>query len=119
MAVIQHKVFHDLHSVYEPYVVVFEQSAPFGLHAVSSKPLWVHGRGTKGEKRPKKVPDNMPWAQTEMIYVTSINWKQQGQRYHGYLDDVVLMGFGIEDERSGVIDVLAADLLEGLGECDV
>jgi hypothetical protein len=53
-----------------------------------------------------------------MIYVTSMNWKEQERNYVGYLDNVLMLGFGIEDERSAVMDVRASDLLKDLGLCD-
>ncbi|KAK9239990.1 hypothetical protein V1525DRAFT_396539 [Lipomyces kononenkoae] len=37
--------------------------------------------------------------------------------YHGYLNDVVLIGFGIEDREAAVLDVRAADLVECLKKC--
>ncbi|KAK9371052.1 hypothetical protein V1509DRAFT_615637 [Lipomyces kononenkoae] len=37
--------------------------------------------------------------------------------YHGYLNDVVLIGFGIEDRESAVLDVRASDLVECLQKC--
>ncbi|KAK9451949.1 uncharacterized protein V1518DRAFT_409981 [Limtongia smithiae] len=37
--------------------------------------------------------------------------------YHGYLNDVVLIGFGIEDKESAVIDVLASDLVSCIQLC--
>jgi hypothetical protein len=57
------------------------------------------------------------WDQTEMVYVTSMNWKEQGRNYVGYLDDVLMLGFGIEDERSAVMDVMAGDLLKDFWLC--
>lgn len=121
MATVQHKRFYNLHSTYEPYVLLFRQTKPFTLHAISEKPIWVHGRGVAGEKKPRKlsaqegeVPE---WKETEMFYITSINWMREGQRYHGYLDDTVLLGFGIEDEGAGVLDVRAGELLGGMGSC--
>lgn len=117
MHVYQHKRYYDFHSVYEPYVMLFKQEAPFELYAMSIKPLWIHGRGVAGENRPSHVPADASWDQTEMFYVTSMNWKEQTRKYHGYIDDVILLGFGIEDESSGVIDVLASDLLKGIRHC--
>ena len=38
-------------------------------------------------------------------------------KYHGFLDDVVFLAFGIEDERTAGIDVRAGDLVRGLGMC--
>lgn len=118
----QHKTFDRLHSVYEPYVMVFKQQAPFELHAISSKPIWIHGRGLPGQgAKPEFLSDAdyKTWDQTEMFYVTSISWREKGMRYHGYLDDVLFVGFGIEDRDTGGIDVLAEDLLQGLGLCNV
>lgn len=117
MTIIQHKAFYSLHSVYEPYVVLFQPTAPFALHAISSKPIWIHGRGKPGEKRPSHVPEEAEWNQSEMFYVTSFSWKTHGQRYLGHIDDTILLSFGIEDASCGVIDVLASDLLESLALC--
>ncbi|KAI1407677.1 hypothetical protein F5Y13DRAFT_174388 [Hypoxylon sp. FL1857] len=99
--VFQYKTFQGFHSVYEPYVMVFRQVSPFQVYGISRKPLWIHGRD----------------AQNRMFYVTSISWKAHGQRYHGYLDDVLFLGFGIEDRDTAGIDVLAGDLLTDLGLC--
>ncbi|KAL2123470.1 hypothetical protein VTJ04DRAFT_3925 [Mycothermus thermophilus] len=106
MTIIQHKTFYGYHSEYEPYVVLFQQRSPFELYAISKKPLWISGRRRhKGRK-------------TDMMYVTSINWKEKGLKYHGYLDDVIMMGFGYEDKYSGVLDVRAGDLLVDMGLCE-
>ncbi|KAK6213581.1 hypothetical protein QIS74_09583 [Colletotrichum tabaci] len=105
ITVFQHKTFYRFHSEYEPYVMVFRQRAPFEVFAVSKKPLWIRGR----EKRLDGSSD--------MFYVTSMSWKRKDQRYHGFLDDVLFLSFGIEDQRTGAIDVLAEDLLAELGTC--
>ncbi|KAI3397636.1 hypothetical protein diail_10507 [Diaporthe ilicicola] len=109
--VIHHKTYRDFHSVYEPYVMVFRQRAPFELFAVSSKPVWISGRGilqgTGGKAN-----------STELFYATSISWKTKGLKYHGYADDVLFLAFGIEDERAAGIDVQAGSLLANLGLCD-
>ncbi|KAK6365117.1 hypothetical protein LTS17_011595 [Exophiala oligosperma] len=119
MAIIQHKSYYSFHSVYEPYVLLFKRTAPFELHALSSKPIWIHGRGKPGEKRPKgpEFESLDSWNQTEMFYVTSMSWKAQGQKYHGYSDDVVFINFGIEDSKTASIDVVAGDLLKDIGVC--
>lgn len=41
-------------------------------------------------------------------------------KYHGYLDDVLLIGFGIEDKESGGLDILASEILGDLelNRCD-
>jgi len=103
--VVQHKKFYDLHAEYEPYVVVFRQEAPFDIYGISRKPIWIHGR------------ERMADGRTNMFYVVSINWKERGLRYHGYLDDVLFVAFGIEDKQTAGIDVVASDLLTGLGLC--
>lgn len=118
---VQHKAFEKLHSVYEPYVMVFKREAPFAIQAISSKPIWIHGRGLPGQGlKPEFLSptDFRSWDQTEMFYITSMSWKVQGMRYHGYLDDVLFVGFGIEDRDTGGIDVLAGDLLATLGLCN-
>lgn len=110
--VVHHKAYRDFHSVYEPYVVVFRQRAPFEVFAVSSRPVWISGRATvRGEAAGRADT-------TEMFYVTSIAWKTQGLKYHGYADDVLFLAFGIEDERAAGIDVQAGSLLANLGLCD-
>ncbi|KAK1959872.1 hypothetical protein LY78DRAFT_662921 [Colletotrichum sublineola] len=103
--VFQHKTFYRFHGEYEPYVMVFRQKAPFEVFAVSKRPIWIHGR----EKRLDGGSD--------MFYVTSMSWKRKDQRYHGFLDDELFLSFGIEDQQSGAIDVLAMDLLAELGTC--
>ncbi|ORY19032.1 hypothetical protein BCR34DRAFT_472682 [Clohesyomyces aquaticus] len=121
MTIFQHKFFYDLHSIYEPYVMLFQQGAPFAVHAVSRKPIWIHGRGVLSHDtnaaRWKAKDAYIPKGHTEMFYVTSMNWKAHGQRYHGYVDDVLLLGFGIEDSQTAAIDILAGDLLQDVGIC--
>ena len=119
--IFQFKTFYQLHSVYEPYVMLFKQTAPFQIHAISQKPLWIHGRGRAGEIVPPKVSPQFVkgWNQTEMLYITSMSWKTQGQKYHGYVDDLLFIAFGVEDAATGGIDVVAEDLMKQLGLCDV
>ncbi|PTB68235.1 hypothetical protein BBK36DRAFT_157448 [Trichoderma citrinoviride] len=102
----QHKTFYNFHGVYEPYVMLFQQEAPFAIHAVSRRPLWIHGR-----------QQHLDLLTSDMFYVTSIAWKSADLRYHGYLDDELFIGFGIEDRASGAIDVTAEELMSGLGLC--
>ena len=80
------------------------------MFAVSSKPFWISGRKIAGA--PGTVAN-----QTEMLYVNSVNWKLRQNKYEGYLDDVLLVGFGIEDGAAGVIDVKAEALLGDLAFC--
>ncbi|KAM0430890.1 hypothetical protein ACHAPT_005523 [Fusarium lateritium] len=102
----QHKTYYSYHSVYEPYIMVFRQQAPFDIHAMSRQPIWIHGR----EQHPDK-------STSDMFYVTSMSWKQRGQKYHGFLDDELFLAFGIEDEKAAGINVLAGDLFKNLGAC--
>jgi hypothetical protein len=120
LTIFQHKSFYSFHSVYEPYVMLFQQRAPFEIHAISSKPIWIHGRGNAGKGRKPTsltIAESESWNQTEMFYVTSVSWKKHGQRYHGYADDVLFIAFGIEDSGTGAIDVVAGDLLADLSLC--
>jgi hypothetical protein len=120
LSIFQHKSFYAFHSVYEPYVMLFRQTAPFDIHGISTKPIWIHGRGGPGAG---KKPDSFvadaanPWTQTEMFYITSLSWKKQGHRYHGHIDDVLFIAFGIEDSKTAGIDIVAGDLLSDLGLC--
>lgn len=125
LTIIQHKTFYAFHSVYEPYPVLFHRTPPFHIFAISRKPLWYHGRAKQGEAKNPNLKGSsgssraQSWNQTEMMYATSITWKTHGQKYHGYLDDQVFIGFGIEDRRTGGIDVPASALLSDYGLCSV
>ncbi|OLN96337.1 hypothetical protein CCHL11_04511 [Colletotrichum chlorophyti] len=103
--IFQHKTFYRFHSEYEPYVMLFRQRAPFEVFAVSKRPIWIHGR----ERREDGGSD--------MFYVTSMSWKGKDQKYHGFLDDVLFLSFGIEDQQTGAIDIMAEELLAELGSC--
>lgn len=118
--IFQHKTFYSFHSVYEPYVMLFKQNSPFQVHAISQKPLWIHGRGKPGERIPYAMSDEdaKAWNQTEMFYATSMSWKTKGGKYHGHIDDTLFIAFGIEDSSTGGIDVVAGDLVSDLGLCD-
>ena len=121
MHIFHHKTYYDFHGVYEPFVILFKQSAPFEVHAISTRPFWIHGRSmlTKmtGSIQYKDREEWIPEGHTEMFYLTSMSWKSHGQKYHGYIDDILFLSFGIEDSRGGAIDVLAADLVQDLGFC--
>ncbi len=121
MSIFQHKTFFSFHSVYEPYLVLFSQQAPFEMRAISRKPFWINGRGKPGENRPDylALSPSEPWNQTEMMYITSMSWKTQGQTYHGYSDDKLFIAFGVEDKKTAGIDVVAGDLLQDLGLCEL
>jgi hypothetical protein len=129
LTVVQHKSFYRLHSTYEPYAVLFRAVAPFGIYGVSKKPVWIQGRRapspsppSSSSSKPQEGQDGYDMMravklQSEMMYATSISWKTHGQRYHGYVDDVLFIGFGIEDAATGVVDVLAGDLVDGIELC--
>ncbi|KAI1619612.1 hypothetical protein EDD37DRAFT_596863 [Exophiala viscosa] len=120
MVVFHHKTFYSWHAEYHPYIMLFQQSAPFAIHAISQKGIWMHGRTTLTNTTDAKEwrgRDDLPVAHSEMFFVTNLSWKKHGLMYHGYLDDEVFLGFGIEDTRAGGIDVLAGDLLQDLAYC--
>ena len=116
MTIFQHKKKFSHHILYEPYVMLFQQVAPFAVHGITSKPLWINGRGKEGEW---KGTDKTVMNETQFLYVTSISWKSHSQKYHGYIDDVVFVLFGIEDYSAAGIDVFAGDLLKGLELCSL
>ncbi|KAK5452079.1 hypothetical protein LTS15_007802 [Exophiala xenobiotica] len=121
MHIFHFKSFYDWHSIYEPYVVLFQQQAPFAMHAIAKKPLWIHGRDVLTEMTGaiKWEGRQLPPGHSEMFYITSMSWKAHGQRYHGYIDDVLFLAFGIEDTRPAVMDVPAGDLLRDMGSCTI
>ncbi|KAL2147636.1 hypothetical protein VTI28DRAFT_8090 [Corynascus sepedonium] len=106
MTVIHHKTDLAFHSEYEPYVVLFQQRAPYELYAVSRRPFWISGRTRRG--------DGLP---TDAVSITSANWRDRGRNYHGFLDDVIMLGFQYGERHSAGIDVRAGDLLVDLGLC--
>lgn len=123
--VFQHKKYYNFHAVYEPYILMFEQVPPFKVSAISTKPFWIYGRKiplsqsltTDGQKG---IPNSLNGTKSdgeEMLYITSMSWKDRGQTYHGYMDDVLFISFGIEDEETAAIDVLAGELMQNLHFC--
>ncbi|EXJ81883.1 hypothetical protein A1O1_07948 [Capronia coronata CBS 617.96] len=120
LTLFHYKTAFDGHSIYEPYVMLFQRAAPFAVHAISTKPLWIAGR-SKFSKYSGNVHwedrTDLPENHSEMFYVRSLTWRSHGQKYHGYIDDILFLGFGIEDSRPGAIDVVASDLLQDLGFC--
>ena len=118
--IFQHKSFYSFHSVYEPYVMLFQREAPFEIHAISQKSIWIHGRrklGAEGRSPDSIQTSHIYKGHSEMFYITSMNWKKQGQKYHGYLDDVLFIAFGIEDRKTAGIDVVVGDLFQDLAHC--
>src|SRR5262249_30292061 len=91
----------------------------FALHAIAKKPLWIHGRDvfTRMSGSIFWEGKELPSRHSEMFYVTSMSWKTHGQKYHGYIDDVLFVSFGIEDSRPATIDGVAGDLLRDMGFC--
>lgn len=110
-------IFHHktsfLHDVYEPYVMLMKRTAPFEIHAIGKKSIWINGR----EKPQGSAEAGFSKSKDQLFYVTSINFRERGKDYHGFLDDDLFLSFGIEDERSGTIDVRVADLVQDLGMC--
>lgn len=112
MTIFHHKSSY-LHDIYEPYVMLFKRTAPFELYAISKKPLWINGR----EKPSGSAATGFTKSKDQLFYVTSFNWKGFGKKYQGYSNDDLFISFGIEDKRSGAIDVRAGDLVADLGIC--
>jgi hypothetical protein len=121
MTIFQHKAFYSWHAEYHPYVMLFQQRAPFAIHAISQKGIWINGRGTLSQQTDayewRGQEREMPKAHSEMFFVTNISWKRHGQMYHGFIDDELFVGFGIEDTRSAGIDIVAGDLLRDMAYC--
>ncbi|OOF89826.1 hypothetical protein ASPCADRAFT_21193, partial [Aspergillus carbonarius ITEM 5010] len=113
LTIFQHKSFVNFHSVYEPYVMLFRQRPPFEVYGVSTKPLWIRGRGMEFDESGGGEGNH----QTEMLYVTSIAWKEAGMKYHGFVDDVMFLAFGREDRDTAGVDVLVEELVRGVGRC--
>jgi len=120
LTVFQHKKYRKFHATYEPYIMLTQSVPPFAIHAISTKPIWIHGRGPltrESSARYREEGSVLPEGHTEMFYVTSINWREKGLKWRGYVDDVVIVGFGVEDERSAGMDFKVGDLLVDLGVC--
>ncbi|KAI9827428.1 MAG: hypothetical protein M1819_006969 [Sarea resinae] len=119
--IFQHKSFYSFHSVYGSYIMVIKPTAPFEIYGISSKPIWIHGRGKPDGQGEFDAHDDhaipKPINQSEMFYITSMSWKAHGQKYHGYIDDVLFISFGIEDSKTAGIDIVASDLFSDLGLC--
>jgi hypothetical protein len=114
LTIFQQKKTYGDDDFYDPYVMLFQRDAPFALHAISTKPFWISGRGKPGEWNNL---DGSLSDRGQMMYVTSVSWKAAGQKYHGYIDDILFLLFGIEDNDTGGIDIGAGDLLADLGLC--
>lgn len=120
MVIFHHKSYYAQHPEYFPYVMLFQQTAPFAIHALSTKAIWIHGRTgltQATDSRYWRGRYDLPTDQSEMFFVVSMSWKTPRQRYHGYVDDEMFLAFGIEDSRSAGIDIVAGDLLQDLGYC--
>lgn len=117
MIIFQKKTFY-WHGVYSPFIMLFRRTPPFEIYGISSKPFWYNGRGVPmghWTERPGDI--GKPLNQSEMVFTTGMNWKQQGLADHGYLDDDIIITFGIEDRSAGGIDVTAGDLMQDLALC--
>ena len=109
------------HTTYEPYVMLFQRTAPFAIQAISQRPLWIHGRDAltedSGAVRYLGNSAAIPKGQLEAYYITSMSWKTHGQKYHGYMDDPLFLGIGVEESRGAALDVIASDLFQDLAFC--
>lgn len=117
LTIFQHKISRMFHAMYDPYVMLFEQKAPFAIHGMSKMPFWIHGRSDNITKAAHDIDLNAVRDQSEQFYITSINWKAVGKMYHGYLDDEVIVAFGIEDYQAAAIDVVVGDLIGDYFTC--
>lgn len=118
--IFHHKSYYAYHGNYEPYVMTFHRSAPFSVHGIATKPIWINGRTRAGPgNRPAWLGSDQPWddRQSEMFYVTSISWAATDQKYEGFIDDILFISFGIEDKKTAAIDVVAGELFKDLGLC--
>lgn len=104
-----------MHTNYYPYAMLFRRTPPFEVFGISSKPFWYSGRGRANEFW--RWTTWKPKDQTQSVYTTQMSWFDAEQTYHGYLDDKILLAFGIEDKHAGGIDVVARSLLEGMRFC--
>lgn len=119
MTIFHKKVSKDYHPVYEPYVMLFQRDAPFAIHAISQRPLWISGRAPFTNESGSILwkDQQPPKGHTEMFYMTSMSWKSHVQKYHGHIDDDLFLAFGIEDSKAGAVDLKAGDLLQDLAYC--
>lgn len=121
MIIFQIKTFYGRGN-YFPYVMLFRRTPPFKIYGISRKPLWYHGRGypmANWTMRPG-FDDGVfhPVNQTELAFTTAMSFKSRELTMHGYLDDEVFVTFGLEDRKTGGIDVLVGDLLRDVAVCE-
>lgn len=104
--------FEDEHTYYRPYTVLLRQSPPFAIHAISQRPVWIHGQTMLEDDEGRSV-------QAESTYFASMNWMSHTQKYHGYVDDLLFLGFGFNGSKAhpGAMDLPAGDLLQDLAFC--
>ena len=116
--IFQRKTFFNWKTVYDPYVVAFSAKPPFEIYGISSKPFWFHGRSRPADGlQSDTLLGYTDHTGHDMLYTTSMSWKRAGQKYHGFLDDELFIGFGIEDKDTAGIDIIAGDLFLDLGLC--
>ncbi|KAJ8102276.1 hypothetical protein POJ06DRAFT_249246 [Lipomyces tetrasporus] len=82
----------------------------------------IEKRETAQEKKMRKLHEKQQELADKNIFrdYTIENPQLSGiesDYYHGYLNDVVLIGFGIEDREAAVLDVRASDLVECIKKC--
>jgi hypothetical protein len=112
MEIFQRRSQHREIKTSEPFVILFDRNAPFATHGISTQPLWFAGQKGKAEDKEGKTSSHV-----EMLNIMGISWKDKTQTYHGFVDDIIHVAFGIEGKMTGVVDVVAGDLLEDLGLC--
>lgn len=88
---------------YERYVVTFESKPPYAMVSIS-QPLSYLGM-----------------SDLSFTYTVSMAWSQlyegRDNYYHGFLDDTIILGLGLDDREAFTIDVKAAKLLECHNVC--
>lgn len=55
---------------------------------------------------------------TELFDVVGMSWVDESATYGGFIDDAVVLGFGMQGRMTGGIDVNVLDLLNGMATCD-
>lgn len=132
LQIIQHQreYSHPHQSVVEPFVHIYHAAPPFKTVGVSQKSLWILGRGGKHDNEPPGTHgydgDGITEQgelmrrkdRTELFDVVGMSWVDESATYGGFIDDAVVLGFGMQGRMTGGIDVNVLDLLNGMATCD-
>ncbi|KAI9823416.1 MAG: hypothetical protein M1832_002426 [Thelocarpon impressellum] len=114
---------------YERYFIVWSAVPPFSMLGVSQHPVLMANETASGWSAAQNWADDEEalrekrgfWAY--FTYTVSIGyaWGRPGDEAHtknvGYLDDLVLLGIGIDDQGQGFATVPAGELLQCLRAC--